>query len=80
MYSMSPTDIICISIDADFHKESKYVFFFEKKYLYHHEKCIHKSLWFTMVVVVHHGFLLVPVPAISFIISNLTNVDDETAC
>ena len=24
---MLPTDIICISMDADFHKESKYVFF-----------------------------------------------------
>ena len=35
---MLPTDMICISIDADFHKESKYVFFLAKKYLYHHEK------------------------------------------
>ena len=24
---MSPTDIICISMDADLYKESKYVFF-----------------------------------------------------
>ena len=31
-------------MDADLYKESKYVLFLEKKYLYHHEKCIHKSL------------------------------------
>ena len=41
---MSPTDIICISMDADLYKESKYMFFFEKKYLHHHEKFIHESL------------------------------------
>ena len=56
---MLPTDIICISMAADLDKESKYVVFLEKKYLYHHEKCIHKSLLYTMDVVVHHSFLLV---------------------
>ena len=40
---MSPTDMICISMDEDFHKESEYVFFLEKKELYHHEKCIQQS-------------------------------------
>ena len=47
---MSPTDIICISMDGDFHKESKYVFFWRKNiYIILHEKCIHKSLLYTTV-------------------------------